>query len=136
MVSLKIGDQLTVKTIRKTALARGMPFTRATERTARSNGVVWMATVGTPYLLSMVIACTATAGAHVLQWPTPTIAASRLARLRWSEIIEHLLQTATAATFRVATLVVPAVASHRVRQRITLPGKVVQPRSEVIVASL
>src|SRR5207244_5009492 len=62
----------------KTARARGMPLTRATDRTTRSNTLVWIATVGTPYLPSMVIACTATAGAHVLQWPTPTMAASPL----------------------------------------------------------
>ena len=60
----------------KTARVRGMPLTRATDRTARSKTFVWTATVGTPYWLSMVIACTATAGAHVLQWPTPTMAAS------------------------------------------------------------
>ena len=59
---------------------------------------------------------------EVSSHPVSLLAASRPARLRWSEIIEHLLQTATAATFRVATLVVPAVASHGVRQRITLPG--------------
>src|SRR5438270_13971701 len=62
-----------------TARARGMPLTRATERPARSNTLVWIATVGTPYLLSIAIACTATAGAHVLQWPTPTIAACAVA---------------------------------------------------------
>src|SRR5258705_13124734 len=38
-----------------------------------------MATVGTPYWASIVIACAATAGAQVLQWPTPTIAACPLA---------------------------------------------------------
>ena len=37
------------------------------------------ATVGTPYCASIVIACAATAGAQVLQWPTPTIAACPLA---------------------------------------------------------
>ena len=63
----------------KTARVRGMPLTRATDRTTRSKMSVWTATVGTPYLLSMVIACTATAGAQVLQWPTPTMAASPLA---------------------------------------------------------
>ena len=73
---------------------------------------------------------------EVSSHPVSLLAASRPARLRWSEIIEHLLQTATAATFRVATLLVPAVASHGVRQCITLPGKLVQPRGEVIVASL
>jgi hypothetical protein len=52
-----------------------MPFTLATERTTRSNLSVCMATVGTPYRASSVIACAATAGAQVLQWPTPTIAA-------------------------------------------------------------
>jgi len=40
---------------------------------------VWMATVGTPYWASIVIACAATAGTQVLQWPTPTIAACPLA---------------------------------------------------------
>jgi hypothetical protein len=55
---------------------RGIPLTRATERTARSKMSVWTATVGTPYWLSIVIPCTATAGAQVLQWPTPMIAAS------------------------------------------------------------
>ena len=54
---------------------RGIPFTRATDRTTFSKMSVCSATVGTPYLLSSVIACTATAGAQVLQWPTPTIAA-------------------------------------------------------------
>jgi hypothetical protein len=32
----------------KTARARGMPLTRATERTARSKIRVWTATLGTP----------------------------------------------------------------------------------------
>ena len=63
----------------KTWRMRGMPLTRATERTTRSKMSVWTATVGTPYLLSMVIPCTATAGAQVLQWPTPMIAASPFA---------------------------------------------------------
>ena len=57
----------------------GMPLTRATERTTRSNLSVWTATVGTPYFVSIVIACAATAGAQVLQWPTPRMAASPLA---------------------------------------------------------
>ena len=52
-----------------------MPFTVATDRTTRSNLSVWSATVGTPYFPSSVIACAATAGAQVLQWPTPTMAA-------------------------------------------------------------
>ena len=56
-----------------------MPFTAATERTTRSNLSVWTATVGTPYFYSIVIACAATAGAQVLQWPTPTTAACPLA---------------------------------------------------------
>ena len=56
-----------------------MPFTAATDRTTRSNLSVCMATVGTPYCASIVIACAATAGAQVLQWPTPTIAACPLA---------------------------------------------------------
>ncbi len=60
---------------------RGIPFTRATDRTTFSKTWVWKATVGTPYLLSRVIACTATAGAQVLQWPTPTSAASPFARM-------------------------------------------------------
>ncbi len=52
-----------------------MPFVVATERTTRSNLSVCTATVGTPYFASIVIACAATAGAQVLQWPTPTMAA-------------------------------------------------------------
>src|SRR2546427_8462871 len=52
-----------------------IPLTSATERTTRSNLSVCTATVGTPYVASIVIACAATAGAHVLQWPTPTTAA-------------------------------------------------------------
>jgi hypothetical protein len=52
-----------------------MPLTSATERTTRSNLSVCTATVGTPYLPSTVIACAATAGAQVLQWPTPRMAA-------------------------------------------------------------
>jgi hypothetical protein len=42
---------------------------------------VWTATVGTPYRASIVIACAATAGAQVLQWPTPTMAAWPRARI-------------------------------------------------------
>ena len=53
----------------------GMPLTSATERTTLSNLSVCTATVGTPYFASIVIACAATAGAQVLQWPTPRIAA-------------------------------------------------------------
>ena len=53
-----------------------MPFWAATDRTTRSNMSVCSATVGTPYWASIVIACAATAGAQVLQWPTPTMAAS------------------------------------------------------------
>jgi hypothetical protein len=45
----------------------GMPLTSATERTTRSNLSVCRATVGTPYWVSSVIACAATAGAQVLQ---------------------------------------------------------------------
>ena len=52
-----------------------MPFWAATARTTRSNLSVCRATVGTPYVASIVIACAATAGAQVLQWPTPTMAA-------------------------------------------------------------
>src|SRR5256886_7370884 len=59
----------------KTWARSGMPLTSATERTTLSNLSVCMATVGTPYLASIVIACAATAGAQVLQWPTPTMAA-------------------------------------------------------------
>ena len=59
----------------KTCRRPGIPFTTETERTTRSNLSVCTATVGTPYLASIVIACAATAGAQVLQWPTPTIAA-------------------------------------------------------------
>jgi hypothetical protein len=59
----------------KTWRRPGMPFTVATERTTRSNLSVCSATVGTPYFASSVIACAATAGAQVLQWPTPTMAA-------------------------------------------------------------
>jgi hypothetical protein len=40
---------------------------------------VCTATVGTPYSWSIFIPCAATAGAQVLQWPTPMIAASPLA---------------------------------------------------------
>jgi hypothetical protein len=58
----------------------GMPLTDATERTTLSNLSVCMATVGTPYFASTVIACAATAGAaQVLQWPTPRMAAWPLA---------------------------------------------------------
>src|SRR5260370_33023535 len=59
----------------KTWRSPGIPFTRATERTTLSNLSVCMATTGTPYVASTVIACAATAGAQVLQWPTPRIAA-------------------------------------------------------------
>ena len=52
---------------------------RVTDCTAFSKTLVWIATVGTPYLLSRAIACTATAGAQVLQWPTPMMAPSPLA---------------------------------------------------------
>ena len=48
---------------------------RVTERTTLSNMLVWIATVGIPNLVSMVIAWVATAGAQVLQWPTPMMAA-------------------------------------------------------------
>ena len=65
----------------KTCRSPGIPLTSATDRTTRSNLSVCMATVGTPYVASIVIACAATAGAHVLQWPTPTIAACPLARI-------------------------------------------------------
>jgi hypothetical protein len=58
-----------------------MPFTTATEWTTRSNVSVCMAMVGTPYLVSSVMACAATAGAQVLQWPTPRMAACPLARI-------------------------------------------------------
>ena len=60
---------------------RGIPFIRVTDRTTLSNTWVWSATVGTPYWLSSVIAWTATAGAQVLQWPTPMIAAWPLRRI-------------------------------------------------------
>ena len=63
----------------KTWRRPGMPLTDATERTTRSNLSVCMATVGTPYFASTVIACAATAGAQVLQWPTPRMAACPLA---------------------------------------------------------
>src|SRR2546423_13810603 len=53
----------------------GMPFTFATDSTTLSNLSVCMATTGTPYFASSVIACAATAGAQVLQWPTPMMAA-------------------------------------------------------------
>ena len=49
------------------------------DRTTRSNMSVCSATVGTPYLVSTVIAWVVTAGAQVLQWPTPTMAASPFA---------------------------------------------------------
>ena len=62
-----------------TCLSSAIPLTAATERTTRSNLSVCIATVGTPYCASIVIACAATAGAQVLQWPTPTIAACPLA---------------------------------------------------------
>src|SRR6266508_619648 len=62
-----------------TCLSPGIPFTAATDRTTRSNLSVCMATTGTPYVASIVIACAATAGAQVLQWPTPRIAACPLA---------------------------------------------------------
>ena len=55
---------------------RAAPSPRATELTTLSNLSVCSATVGTPYLVSSVIAWVATAGEQLLQWPTPTIAAS------------------------------------------------------------
>src|SRR5215472_10233032 len=64
-----------------TCLSSDIPFTAATERATRSNLSVCIATVGTPYCASIVIACAATAGAQVLQWPTPTIAACPFARI-------------------------------------------------------
>jgi hypothetical protein len=50
-----------------TCRSPGMPLTSATDLTTRSNMSVCMATVGTPYFPSSVIACAATAGAQVLQ---------------------------------------------------------------------
>jgi len=52
---------------------------RVTERTTLSNIEVWIATVGMPNLVSKVMAWVETAGAQVLQWPTPMIAACPLA---------------------------------------------------------
>src|SRR5215472_14213482 len=60
----------------KTCRRPGMPLWAATCRTTVSNLSVCMATVGTPYVASTVIAGAATAGAQVLQWPTPRMAAS------------------------------------------------------------
>ena len=42
---------------------------------------VWTEAVGTPYSVSMVMHWSATAGAHVLQWPTPMTAASPFSRI-------------------------------------------------------
>jgi hypothetical protein len=46
---------------------RGMPFIRTTDWVTGKKMSVWTATVGTAYFPSMLIACTATAGAQVLQ---------------------------------------------------------------------
>src|SRR2546428_1496109 len=75
----------------KTCWRPGIPFTLATDRTTRSNLSVWTATVGTPYWASIVIACAATAGAQVLQCPTPTIAACPLARIS-SQVVGSSLE--------------------------------------------
>ena len=48
---------------------------RLTERVIAMNRSVCRATVGTPYVVSSVIACVVTAGEQVLQWPTPMMAA-------------------------------------------------------------
>ena len=55
---------------------RGAPFMRTTDRVTVTNIEVCRQTVGTPYFRSIDIPCAATAGAQVLQWPTPMIAAS------------------------------------------------------------
>jgi hypothetical protein len=44
-----------------------MPRVRTTSLTSFSKTFVWMATVGTEYFDSSVIACAATAGAQLLQ---------------------------------------------------------------------
>ena len=62
----------------KARRASGSPAILVTDCTTLSNLSVWIATVGTPYLVSSVMAWVATPGAQVLQWPTPTIAASPL----------------------------------------------------------
>src|SRR5207253_7305007 len=49
--------------------------------TTFTNLSVWMATVGTPYWVSSVIACVDVAGAQVLQWPTPMMAACPCSRI-------------------------------------------------------
>ena len=59
--------------------ACGKPAILVTDCTTRSNLSVCSATVGTPYLVSSVMAWVATAGEQLLQWPTPTMAASPLA---------------------------------------------------------
>ena len=46
---------------------RGMPFIRTTDWVTGKKMSVWTATVGTWYFPSILIACTATAGAQVLQ---------------------------------------------------------------------
>ena len=58
-----------------TSGACGRPPMRVTDCTTLTNLSVWTATVGTPYCVSSVIAWVDTAGAQVLQWPTPMMAA-------------------------------------------------------------
>ena len=53
-----------------------MPFTWTTESTSRANAAPCTPTVGTPYSVSSVITWPETSGAHMLQRPTPRIAAS------------------------------------------------------------
>jgi hypothetical protein len=64
-----------------TSGACGRPPMRITDCTTFTNLSVWMATVGTPYCVSSVIAWVEVAGAQVLQWPTPMIAAWPFSRI-------------------------------------------------------
>ncbi len=61
-----------------------MPFTLTTESTSRRNTSAWTATDGTPYSDSIRIVWPETSGAHMLQRPTPRIAASPSVRI-WSD---------------------------------------------------